>query len=163
MSTPRRGIRRVQSQRRPGTVPPASRPKPPPQARVARATPVFVPEEPAPALWLQVLEWASWIVIWVFAIAAGWFLGKIQFSKVLFIGIMLAVTILPWLSWVRRGSTKRLAPPLIAGLQGGLAFFVALVLTLSGTYIWAAAAVVIELPLAVLVLAKTPRPRPAQS
>lgn len=110
--------------------------------------------------WLRVLEWGAWIALWVSAVGAGYFLGRIDIAKALFIAIMLAITVLPWLRWVRPGSAARLAPSRIAGLQGALAIFVALVLALSGTYVWALAVLVVELPLAMLILVKTPRPGP---
>lgn len=142
MSTPRRGVRRAQ--------PPGP----------ATAAPVPAGAETGVPRWLLVLDWAAWVALWVSAVAAGYFLGRIDVAKALFIAIMLAITVLPWLRWVRPGSAARLAPSRIAGLQGALAIFVALVLALSGTYVWALAVLVVEMPVAVLTLVKTPRPAP---
>lgn len=97
-------------------------------------------------------------MLWISALGAGYFLGRIDIAKALFMCVMLAITVLPWLWWVRRGSRLRLAPSRIAMLQGVLAIFVALVLTLSGTYWWALPLVVVELAASVLILVKSGRP-----
>ena len=155
-------MRRAPSQRRPPTAPAPGRPKPPQRATVAPATPVTGAGKGDKPLLPQVLEWASWIVIWVSAIAAGWFLGAIPFSKGLFMFGVLAITVLAWL-WVRLPRAKPLEPSRIAGLQGALALLVAFVLTLSGTYVVAAAVLVVELPLAVTSMVVGRRARSAAS
>lgn len=140
MSTPRRGPRRGQPERRGAATAPAGG-----QEVLARRWPV-------------VLEWAAWIVLWIAAIGAGYFLGRIDVAKALFMTVMLAVTVLPWLRWVRRGGQFRLAPSRVAMLQGVLAIFVGLVLALSDTYWLALPVVVVELALAMVLLVKADRP-----
>lgn len=133
-------------------------PVPPERVTVAPVTPAASRAQNGAPRWLVVLDWGAWIALWVSAVGAGYFLGRIDVAKALFIAILLAITVLPWLRWVRLGSTARLVPSRIAGLQGALAILVALVLALSGTYVWALAVLVVELPLAMLILIKTPRP-----
>ena len=115
------------------------------------------------AWWVLLVEWIAWVVLWISALGAGYFLGKIDVAKALFMSIMLAITVLPWLRWVRRGSSFRLAPSRIAMLQGTLAIFVAVVLALSGTYWWALSVIVVELGLALVILIKAERPAPQTS
>lgn len=108
--------------------------------------------------WVLALDWAAWIGLWISALGAGWFFGKIDIAKALFMAVMLAITVLPWLRWVRRGSALRLAPSRIAMVHGVLAIFVGLVLALSATYWWALAVVVLELAAAMVLLVTSDHP-----
>lgn len=160
MSTPRRGVRRPQSPRPPGSPDPAGEPKPavPPGSSTVQPPAPGAAQRPVTvSLWLRVVEWVAWILLWAFAVGAGLAFGKITFSKVLFIAIMLAITVVPWLRWVRPGSVRHLPPDRVAILQGSLAIFVALIYVLSGVYLWALGGVVVELALALLILVRAPR------
>lgn len=163
MSTPRRGVRRPQSQTPPAAQRPAgeSRPAAPPAApRAPRQAPVAV--APQARLWVRVLTWFAWILLWLSAAGAGYTFGKITLSKVLFIAIMLAITVLPWMRYVRTDSVRHLTRDRIAMLQGSLAIFVGLVYVLSAAYLLAVAVVVVQLALAVVILMRSPRPAQAQ-
>lgn len=154
--------RRVAAARPAGTPPAPARPAPTERAPVAPATPAAGDQRHVPS-WVHVIEWGAWILLWISAVGAGYFLGKIDIAKALFIAIMLAITVLPWLRWVRRGSSLRLAPSRIAMVHGVLAIFVGLVLALSGTYWWALPLVVVQLALAMVILVKADRPVPQQT
>lgn len=153
MSTPRRGVRRSAPQRRPPAARPASEaprpPRPQPAAAAAAATPSVAaapgPQQEALGLGWRILEWAGWVVLWISAVGAGYLLGKIDVAKALFVAILLAVTVLPWLRWGRPGGPRRLPSSRRAMLQSGLSLLVAFCLVLTGTWIWALALVVIEL------------------
>ncbi len=161
MSTPRRGIRRPQSQRPPATQRPAGQTQPPappaPQDGSTVRPPASAAGQPSVRLWLRVLEWVAWILLWVSALGAGYAFGKITVAKVLFMAIMLAITGLPWLRWVRADSVRHLPPDRVAMVQGSLAIFVGLVFVLSGAWRWALAVVVVQLALALVILIKAPR------
>jgi hypothetical protein len=159
-------VRRPQSPRPAGSPQSAGDPKPAGEAKPAVPTgaPPVQPAAPdaaqrpvAVSLWLRVVEWVAWILLWAFAVGAGLAFGKITFSKVLFVAIMLAITVVPWLRWVRPGSVRHLPPDRVAILQGSLAIFVALVYVLSGVYVWGLVGVVVELGLALLILVRAPR------
>ena len=158
-SQPQRG---PASARPPGGPPPAARPVKPEHAAAA-VSPAATRGAGGVTWWVLLVEWVAWIVLWISALGAGYFLGKIDVAKALFMSIMLAITVLPWLRWVRRGSSFRLAPSRIAMLQGTLAIFVAVVLALSGTYWWALSVIVVELALALVILIKAERPAPQTS
>lgn len=169
MSTPRRGVRRPQPQGRPAPQRSAEEPpqpvapdgatvRPGPPVTKAGGTPAAAPRA---RLWVRLLSWFSWIVLWATALGAGFLFGKITLSKVFFMAIMLAVTVLPWLRWVREDAPRHLTRDRIAMLQGSLAIFVGLVFALSGAYFLGLGAVVVNMLLAAVVLIRSPRPAPS--
>ncbi|MGH7911570.1 MAG: hypothetical protein ACREQM_05425, partial [Candidatus Dormibacteraceae bacterium] len=109
-----------------------------------------------------VLVWAAWIAMWVSAVAAGLYLGAFELAQALFAAVLLAVTALPWLYWVRPGARRRVAASRQTTWQGLLAILVAAVLALSGHYVWAIPFVVGELAVGVLYLIVS-APRPARA
>ncbi|MGH7921428.1 MAG: hypothetical protein ACREQM_16005 [Candidatus Dormibacteraceae bacterium] len=101
---------------------------------------------------VELLVWAAWIAMWVSAVAAGYYLGGFDLAKALFAVVLLAVTGLPWLYWVRPGAKHRGSRSRQTTWQGLLAILVAAVLALSGHYVWAIPFLVGELAVGVLYL-----------
>lgn len=148
---------------RPATASPRpAGPEPAPAAPAAAAVSTENPQEETLSRRWQVIEWAGWIVLWMSAAGAGFFLGRIVIAKVVFMAFLLALTVLPWLRWIRPGSRYRIITTHRAMMQGGLAVFLAFVLLLSGTYVWAVALVVLEMG-ATIVNVVLHAPRPAQT